>query len=104
MKAVVAAFNQEKALVGAFSVITNLRMELFQALFLIALGSIITRCIVGTCVAGGLASRKQSTMEAEEAETAILLWATVLLSHTGRSAQWGVIINKSENRKQEPYI
>ena len=32
MKAVVAAFNQEEALVGAFSVITNLRMELFQAL------------------------------------------------------------------------
>ena len=31
-KAVVAAFNQEKALVGAFSVITNLRMELFEAL------------------------------------------------------------------------
>ena len=27
MKAVVAAFNQEKALVGAFSVITNLRMK-----------------------------------------------------------------------------
>ena len=32
MEAVVAAFNQEKALVGAFSVITNLRMELFEAL------------------------------------------------------------------------
>ena len=32
MKAVVANFNQEKALVGAFSVITNLRMELFEAL------------------------------------------------------------------------
>ena len=32
VKAVVAAFNQEKALVGAFSVITNLRMELFDAL------------------------------------------------------------------------
>ena len=32
MKAVGAAFNQEKALVGAFSVITNLRMELFEAL------------------------------------------------------------------------
>ena len=31
-RAVVAAFNQEKALVGAFSVITNLRMELFEAL------------------------------------------------------------------------
>ena len=35
MKAVVAAFNQEKALVGAFSVITNLRMELFEALGLV---------------------------------------------------------------------
>ena len=32
MKAVVAAFNQEKALVGAFSVIMNLRMEIFEAL------------------------------------------------------------------------
>ena len=32
MKEVVAAFNQEKALVGPFSVITNLRMELFEAL------------------------------------------------------------------------
>ena len=31
MKAVVAYFNQEKALVVAFSVITNIRMELFQA-------------------------------------------------------------------------
>ena len=34
MKPVVAAFNQEKALVGAFSVITNLRMELFEALLM----------------------------------------------------------------------
>ena len=32
MKAVVAAFNQEKALVGAFSVIANLRMDPFEAL------------------------------------------------------------------------
>ena len=32
VKAVVAAFNQEKALVGAFSVTTNLRMDLFEAL------------------------------------------------------------------------
>ena len=31
MKALVGAFNQEKALVGAFSVITNLRMELIGA-------------------------------------------------------------------------
>ena len=36
MKAVVAAFNQEKALVGAFSVITNLSMELFEALVIMA--------------------------------------------------------------------
>ena len=34
MKALVGAFNQEKALVGAFSVITNLRMKLFEALLL----------------------------------------------------------------------
>ena len=32
MKALVGAFNHKKALVGAFSVITNLRMELFEAL------------------------------------------------------------------------
>ena len=36
MKAVVAAFNQEKALVGAISVITNLGMELFKALLRIS--------------------------------------------------------------------
>ena len=46
MKAVVAAFNQEKALVGAFSVITNLRMELFQALITISITKTIT---VPTC-------------------------------------------------------
>ena len=32
LKAATTAFNQEKALVGAFSVITNLRMDLFEAL------------------------------------------------------------------------
>ena len=32
VKAVVDDFNQENALVGAFSVITNLRIELFEAL------------------------------------------------------------------------
>ena len=32
VKEVVAAFNQEKALVGAFSVIMNLQMDLFEAL------------------------------------------------------------------------
>ena len=39
MKAVVAGFNQEKALVGALSVITNLRMNLFEALMITALSS-----------------------------------------------------------------
>ena len=43
MKAVVAAFNQEKALVEAFSVITNLRMELFEAL--------VSECAVAGAVA-----------------------------------------------------
>ena len=42
MKAVVAAFNQEKALVGAFSVITNLRMELFEALVAISGGDVMS--------------------------------------------------------------
>ena len=42
VKALVGAFNQEKALVGAFSVITNLRMELFQALVCIDQGAEIT--------------------------------------------------------------
>ena len=32
MKALAGTFNQEKALVAAFSVITNLHMELFEAL------------------------------------------------------------------------
>ena len=32
VKALVGAFNQEKALVGAFSLITNLRMDLFEEL------------------------------------------------------------------------
>ena len=41
MKAVVVAFNQEKALVGAFSVITNLRMDLFEALTIIIIIVII---------------------------------------------------------------
>ena len=52
MKAVVAAFNQEKALVGAFSVITNLRMELFEALVqsVVTIGSsIITVTISIKC-------------------------------------------------------
>ena len=55
MKAVVAAFNQEKALVGTFSVITNLRMELFEALMDTALIASISICQSTHPVHGGLA-------------------------------------------------
>ena len=41
MKAVVAAFNQEKALAGAFSVITNLRMDLFEAVVVTAVPRVV---------------------------------------------------------------
>ena len=46
MKAVVAAFNQEKALVGAFSVLRNLRMELFKHyLMLLQSGAKLRWCL-----------------------------------------------------------
>ena len=53
MKAVVAAVNQEKALVGAFSVITNLRMELFETLMWILSSS---GCDSDICYHGSLSS------------------------------------------------
>ena len=56
MKAVVAAFNQEKALVGAFSVIMNLRMELFQALVLLHVGGVIAMVTVSGSQAGEAAT------------------------------------------------
>ena len=45
VKAIVAAFNQEKALVGAFSVITNLRMDIFEALILTADGRVTAQVL-----------------------------------------------------------
>ena len=51
MKAVVAAFNQEKALVGAFTVITNLRMELFEAL-------VDTHVTCHACAGAGVPGRR----------------------------------------------
>ena len=57
MKAVVAAFNQEKALVGAFSVITNLQMELFEALLDTSLMTDTARSCVDT-----LTNNKQQDM------------------------------------------
>ena len=49
MEAVVAAFNQEKALVGAFSVNTNLRMDPFEAIAAadIAAGVMYLKCKMG---------------------------------------------------------
>ena len=46
MKAVVASFTQEKALVGAFSVFTNLRMDLFEALIdMFFYNAVLARCV-----------------------------------------------------------
>ena len=49
MKAVVAAFNQEKALVGAFSVITNLQMQ-FGCNFLKHYWPLLTYGVCGLAV------------------------------------------------------
>ena len=56
MKAVVAAFNQKMALVGAFSVIMNLRMELFQAL---AAMSPLLRLALGGLLASAASAQQQ---------------------------------------------
>ena len=56
MKALVGAYNQEKAVVGAFSVITNLRMELFEALELRlpGTGDLVTALLSGWSTAARL--------------------------------------------------
>ena len=73
MKVVVAAFNQEMALIGAFSVITNLRMELFEAL-------------IGTYLP--TAGKLSAAAVHGPAQPRLLYTATSgrekLLSHTGR--------------------
>ena len=63
MKAVVAAFNQEKALVGAFSVITDLRMELFQALVTIEVSALpLATCPLHLVMKGAGAGAGVSTL------------------------------------------
>ena len=62
MKAVVAAFNQEKALVGAFSVITNLRMDLYEAL-------VDTGWTLGGHSSGSGAAGAQSTDHSSDGST-----------------------------------
>ena len=76
MKAVVAAFNQEKALVGAFSVITNLWMELFQAL--------LHRQQQGNCwcvaaAAGGWAQAQAGTRVTMMREAAAVCWKAAVV-------------------------
>ena len=68
MKAVVAAFNQEKALVGAFSVITNLRMELFQALL---------RILTTLAQMGNIAPKKQTKAQTVQE---ISWWPLIMFS------------------------
>ena len=67
MKAVVAAFNQEKALVGAFSVITNLRMELFQAL--VTTGAVRAHTSPARHLADGLDTARRSIVFMIAADT-----------------------------------
>ena len=46
MKAVVAAFNQEKALVGAFSVITNLGIAFVESLVLTHASVVLSEAVI----------------------------------------------------------
>ena len=78
MKAVVAAFNQEKALVGAFSVITNLRMELFQA-------------PVALCP-GQLPAHAQYCSRAHNCN--VLYWQNFICIHFSREV---LILNEAQN-------
>ena len=74
MKAVVAAFNQEKALVllGAFSVLTNLRMELFQALsVMLGTDNRLQYCNVCVCLVPGGGETKQDSAAHAAAAAAI---------------------------------
>ena len=52
MKAVVAAFNQEKALVGAFWVITNLWMDLLDSLVCVELQMCLGAAYLHLLIAG----------------------------------------------------
>ena len=54
--AVIAAFHQEKAVVGAFFMITNLRMDLFEALLVDITQSAAYFVLdhVSLCVSAGL--------------------------------------------------
>ena len=85
MKAVVAAFNQEKALVGAFSVITNtnLRMDFLEAL----LGTMYYLPLLSgaqvTAVLGSLVSYGGITFLCSTAETIAIGSVSALICFFG---------------------
>ena len=93
MKAVVAAFNQEKALVEAFSVITNLRMQLFEALVEVGLelrtrGAVVLHKVLTARDAeeGGELRQFLSSLAQEQSGNEFLLtWA--------RAFDWGVQVS-----------
>ena len=58
VKALVGAFNQEKAQVGAFSVITNLRIDLRFKLY-----SVVCRCRCRGCLTTGIIFRSVSSAQ-----------------------------------------
>ena len=86
MKVVVAAFNQEKALVGAFSVITNLRMQLFEAL---VLGGFVIGVLGGAAVSF-VTAHTHGSREVEP----LLVFATAYISFvTAELVHWSGIIS-----------
>ena len=58
------AINQEKAQVGAFSVITNLRMQLFEAL--VSSLDIVSAAVLGCLAAGCWGLRAESRSRTEQ--------------------------------------
>ena len=92
MKAVVAAFNQEKALVGAFSVITNLRMELLEAL----LNSVL--CWGGRVMcAGNKTTNDRSVVPVNYADVGLMYWYLMmaLLDTTQRISYFYIVMPRT---------
>ena len=88
MKAVVAAFNQEKAPVGAFFVSTNLWMELFQALLQTAHLVLVLHVGHGRGVLGeaaaGVAAPQLAQVGGGDGQTQVGVAAPALTSHHAR--------------------
>ena len=92
MKAVVAAFNQEKALVGALSVLTNLRMELFQALVAICVSAtkgpcaaphLPVKCAMRGVTLPGICATKITKKRSKTLLTKLIAYRSVRKNTTG---------------------